>query len=132
MSLRRFLAGLAVAACTSACGGIVDPSNNTVENFAGTLQMGGSNSTNYNVSKSGEVIVRINSLTPSPPSGSVGVGLGQTNASGCALLAGYVANAIPGREVNFGLINRGSYCLIVFDPGTLNGPVAYAGTFSHP
>ena len=40
--------------------------------------------------------------------------------------------AIVNRKVQFGVLNKGSYCLVVYDPGVLTVPVNISGTFSHP
>ena len=126
-------AALAAALFAAACGGIIDPSKNTVETFSGTLQPGGTNpSANYSVSKNGEVEVTMTSVVPAPPNGSIGVGLGQISGASCVPLAGYVASGIVNRKVQFGFVNKGTYCVLVFDPGVLTAPVSYSGTFSHP
>ena len=41
--------------------------------------------------------------------------------------------AIVNRTIQFGVLNKGSYCVNVFDPGgVLTLPVNFAGTLSHP
>lgn len=116
----------------SACGGIIDPSKNTVEPFTGTLQVGGTNTHNYSQDRNGEVEVTVTSVTPSPVNGTIGLALGQVLSGSCNPLAGYVATGVVNRKVQFGILNKGSYCLVVFDPGVLTVAVAYAVNVSHP
>lgn len=132
MSVRRYLTGLAVVVMSASCGGIIDPSKNTVENFADTLPVGGTVARTYAWDRNGEIEVTITSLSPSPGAGGIGVAIGQVTGSSCPLLQGYATTTVVNRKVPFGLLNKGSYCLVIFDPGTLTVPVAYAGTFSHP
>jgi hypothetical protein len=132
MVFRRLSLAAGVALVLSACGGIIDPAKNTIETFSGTLQVGGTNTFNYSLGKTGEVEVTLTSTTPSPPS-PIWVELGQISSGTCFQLgAGYVAQGIVNRKVQFGVLNKGSYCLLVVDPGVLTVPVAFVGSFSHP
>ena len=121
-----------MAVLVASCGGIIDPSKNTVDPFSGTLQIGATNFSTHSVGKNGEVEVTITSVVPSPPNGSLAIALGQVVGQNCTPLAGYVASGVVNRKVQFGFVNKGSYCLLVYDPGVLTVPVAYSGTFSHP
>ncbi len=132
MYLRRRAAALLLALSVSACGGIIDPSKNTKDTFNGTLALGGTNVHPYSLARSGEVEVTITSLVPSVTNGSIGVAMGQMVSGTCSPLAGYIAAGTLNRTVQFGVLNRGDVCVIVFDPSILTTPVAYVGTFSHP
>ena len=58
--------------------------------------------------------------------------IGQVSSGTCFILQGYTQQAIVNRKVQFGVLNKGTYCLDIFDPGVLTVPVNFAGTFSHP
>lgn len=132
MPHRRVAVALGLAVLAAACGGIIDPSKNTVENFGGTLQPGGTTAKNFEVSKNGEVEVTIATVSPTPQNGSIGVGLGQISGANCVPLSGYVASGVPNRKIQWGFLNKGTYCVLVFDPGVLTVAVNFTGTVSHP
>ncbi len=120
------LAAPLVAAC-----GISTPSDNTIENVSGTIPIGGSDFHVYSFKKNGEVEARITTISPSP-SASLGIGIGQIVSSACAPLPGYVAPLVANRAVNFPYLNKGDYCLLVYDTGVLTAETTYSGTISHP
>ena len=133
MVFRRLFIALSLSAMASACGGIIDPAKNKVETFSGTLQVGGSSTFNYSWDKNGEIEVTITSVSPTPANGSIVFALGQIQNGTCFQLQGYAAPGIVNRKVQFGVLNKGSYCLVVYDPGgVLTVPVAFTGNFSHP
>ncbi len=117
---------------TASCGGVIDPSKNTVTPFSGTLAPGAQVDHRFTVDKNGEVIVTMTSVAPTPSNGSIGVGLAQAVSTGCSPLSGYISSGVVNRQVQFGLLNKGQYCVLIFDPGILTGSVSYAGTVSHP
>ena len=98
-------------ALLSACGGIIDPSKNTVDTFTGTLAVLGTGTDiqTYSLSKSGEVEVTMTSVTPTPTSGgSIGSHLGQVlNGGNAACSRATSAPAIVNRKVQFGVLNKG-------------------------
>ena len=132
MVFRRLFIALAFAAIASACGGIIDPAKNKVETFSGTLQVGGSSTFNYSWDKNGEIEVTITSVSPTPANGAIFFALGQIQNGSCFQLSGYLAQGIVNRKAQFGVLNKGSYCLVVYDPGVLTVPVTFTGNFSHP
>jgi hypothetical protein len=130
MLLRRLSAAFGAALITVSCGGIVDPSKNDKETFHGTIPFGGlGEQHNFNVSKNGEYSILIESLTP--PTGSlVGVRLGIIQAGTCNFFT-----ASPGKigtSALSGPIDKGDYCVQLYDPGTLAQSETYALTVSHP
>jgi hypothetical protein len=136
MSLRRLsglCAAVGLAALVSACGGLIDPSKNTVETFSGTLQPGAFTNHFYAVGKNGEITVTMTSVVPPPPNGAIAFGIGQSQGTNCFILgSAYIAQGIVNRPVQFGFLEKGSYCVQVFDPGVLTAAVTYSGSFSHP
>lgn len=121
---------IVVVLMTTACG-ISTPSNNTKDTISGTIPVGGSDSHDFTVNKNGEVEVTVTSLTPSP-SASLGMGLGQPTSGTCGLIQGYVAALVANRTAPFGYLNKGNYCLLVYDTGILTTATAYSATISHP
>lgn len=126
---------LAPAVCLLAltgCG-ISSPSNNMVENFSGSVAPGGSASHNFSVTRSGgEIQVTITALGPSP-SAFMGVAVGQPVTGGCSPLLGYVNNtALLNRQALGGPIDKGTYCVAIYDPGTLTATQTYTLRVSHP
>ena len=136
MGFRRFSTAVVFAATVgllTGCSGVIDPSKNTVVPFSGTLGVGGGVIFNYSWDKNGEIEVTMTSVTPTPTNGPIAMYIGQMDGSGnCFQLAGYSSPAIVNRKVQFGVLNKGNYCLGVYDPGVLTVPVNFAGTFSHP
>ena len=127
----RFAVALLVAVtlAAAACGGVTDPSKNKTETFTGTLTIGGSQSTTFNASNSGEYSITLTSLTPSS---NVFVGLifGQNTSGGC----------VPVQQNNFatigvpltGAIIPGRTASIVFDVGALTQSENFSVSVSHP
>src|SRR5712691_1309191 len=102
----RFAAAFALAlagALTIACGGIVSPSQNTVETFSGTIPPGDAHP--FSASKTGEIQVKLTALAPVS---STFVGM-------------ISAQVISGR-----------YCLVVYDYIGFTAPETYTVTVSHP
>ena len=135
MSLRpsaALLLALAGALSTS-CGGLVDPSKNTVESFSGTVQPGGAFAHRFSASKTGEIAIKLVTLTPSSAS-FIGVqwaqGSSDGNCNGGILQSNQFATA--NLTAISGQIISGSYCVIMFDPVGYAQPATYAITVSHP
>jgi len=133
---RRFGVALALAAIVSACGGVVDPSQNQTETFNGTIQPG---SGNYggphfvNITKSGEITVTVTSLTPTVPSGTFFiVGFGQSASGQCSINIQANQFAIVGTAAVSGPISPGSYCVVIADEGFFTVAEDYTLKVSHP
>lgn len=135
---------LAAVACVvtgliaGSCGGIIDPSKNTVDTFNGTLAAGGRFAHPFSASKTGEISVKITALTPISNT-YVGIIWSQplSNGSCSADTIGnlYQQNAFGqlGLPAISGQILQGQYCLIMYDPGIgYTQPETYTVTVSHP
>ena len=125
-----FLLALAGAISIS-CGGIVDPSQNQVEPFSGTVQPGGLSAQHFSSSKTGEITVKVLTLTPAsvPAIGVQWVGAGDGSCNGQvwqSTIATANTTAISGQ------ILSGSYCLIVYDYIGQTVTANYSLTVSHP
>ncbi len=124
-------ASLACAVCllvltASGCK-VTTPSNNKVENFSGTLAVGGQNIHNYTVSKDGEFSI---TLTAVNPAATVGIGYGQPASNGgCGV---YSTNLVTlGKEAFSSYAVAGPYCVVVYDAGYFNSTITYTVQVSH-
>jgi hypothetical protein len=129
---------LAIAGVLSiSCGGIVDPSKNTVETFNGTIAPGTGTATwhAFSASKNGEISVKFTALAPSS---SVYVGIIWAQAAGDSNCTGNLAFL---QQNNFaqlslpaisGQIISGKYCIGVYETSPLSAPETYTVTVSHP
>jgi hypothetical protein len=126
-----FATMLAVACLTMAgCGGITDPSKNTVENFSGTLAVGGSAVHQFSSDK-GEISVKMTALAPTS---SATVGLIWTQAGSDGSCGGVLQQAFA--QLNLpaisGVIIEGRYCILIQDIGAFAVPQTYTIAVSHP
>jgi hypothetical protein len=121
------LAGL----LTISCGGIVDPSKNQVETFSGTVNPGSNSARAFSSSKSGEISVKMLTITPASVP-YLGIEWVQGDASSCngGILQTQIAAA--NTTVISGQIVSGQYCIVVFDAIGLAQPATYSLTVSHP
>jgi hypothetical protein len=125
-----FLLALAGAISIS-CGGIVDPSQNQVDTFSGTVPPGGGSVQHFSAAKTGEITVKIVSLTPAavPVVYVQWVGNGDGSCNGGLFQAGLgTANttAISGQIVS------GAYCIALTDYIGQTVTASYTMTVSHP
>lgn len=114
----------------SACGGISSPSKNNVQDFAGTLQVGGLNTHPFSASKNGEFFVTVMELGTRTL--TIGTGLGEVVNSQCQSSGYLQPYGRWNQQALGGPINKGSYCLIVYDPGILAAPLTYTVRVSSP
>jgi hypothetical protein len=127
-----FLLALAGAVSIS-CGGIVDPSKNTIESFSGTVQPGGAFAHKFSASKTGEIAIKVLTLSP-VSSAFIGVqwvqGSSDGNCNGGLLQTNQFATA--NLTAVSGQIISGAYCVVMFDPVGYTQPENYSITVSHP
>ncbi len=132
----RFAAAFALAlagALTIACGGIVSPSQNTVETFSGTIPPGDAHP--FSASKTGEIQVKLTALAP-VSSTFVGMIWAQAGSDGgCKTsIGGILFQTIA--QLNVQAISTqiisGRYCLVVYDYIGFTAPETYTVTVSHP
>ena len=128
----RAIAALCLAAVlASGCGGVIDPSQNQVDNPSGTIAPGGVSTQTFSVSKNGEFEIRITNLN---------------NADAFILMAygqdvgGCTGNLVLGqayRQLNQagfgGTIQKGNYCVYLSDDRlALKTESPYTLRISHP
>lgn len=123
-----------VGAISAGCGGIVDPSQNRVETFAGTVQPGGFRQHSFTASKTGELSVKLVTLTPAsiPFIGIQWVQGANDQTCNGGLLQNPNQFATANSTAIVGQILSGPYCIIVFDSIGLIQPANYSITVSHP
>jgi len=127
-----FLLALAGAISIS-CGGIVDPSQNQIEPFSGTVQPGSARAHWFTTWKTGELAIKILTLTPAsqPVIGVQWVqGSSDKTCNGGLLQVNQFATA--NITAISGQIISGDYCVILYDSVGLTQPVNYSITVSHP
>lgn len=128
------LASLAVLAVTlSGCRGISTPSENRIESFTGTVEVGSVGPAHFfSVGRNGELFVTVTAIAPDLTS-IVGVSVGRETSGSCIAVFGYTNNfAQLNRQAIGAPIDKGSYCVVVFDPGSLSRAQSYSVRVSHP
>ena len=135
MTVRALLVASAAVFALAACG-ISDPSDNKTVPISGTLQPGQAGtgiSHPFTASKNGELSVTFTAVTPPPSTGgSLLVTLGQMLSGTCQISPVYTQAIIVNRSNQFYQINKGDYCIFVYDPGVITTATVYNGTISHP
>jgi hypothetical protein len=110
------------------------------ENFTGTLDLLGSSSKTFTVkyaSSASDGAVTVTALTKISDGAAmtvtIGVGFGNVGADGsCTRSATYTGNATIGQElIATSAFTPGTYCIQIFDAGTLTEPVNWAMTVKH-
>lgn len=134
LKLVRLLAAVAVAASLAACGGVNSPSTQATEDLSGTLDPQGQSFKTFSVSKTGEMQMTLQSLTPRPVVGFVSLAIGTPSGSVCSPLFGYiVSQAAVGTPYSFPTIVKGTYCVVIADSSAiLSGQVSWTMRVSHP
>jgi hypothetical protein len=115
---------------SAGCDGVIDPSQNTVEDFSGTIAPQGQVSHEFNVSKSGEFEIRITALSNADAFLHLLYG---PHTGGCNLqVLGDAYRQL--NQIGFGgLIQPGRYCVYLWDDlGALRATANYTLRVSHP
>jgi len=108
---------------------IVTPAPGT-DVFASNLPLRASVSHSLSASQNGTITVNLSALAPS--SARMGIGLGVPRADGAACNLTTYITATTGSAPITALVDRGSYCVRVFDAGTLTSPVTFTLTSNYP
>jgi len=130
MRTQRLLAlCLAALLTATACQGPVDPSENVIDEFSGTLNPDSQVDHLITIDRYGEFTLRVKSLTPSEGT-LVFVILGIVQGGLCSIQG---QNSAGHDElVLAGAIQPAVYCIQVLDIEGLDAPVQYVLEFSHP
>jgi hypothetical protein len=122
---------LALAGAVSiSCGGIVDPSQNTVSPFSGTVVPGGTSVVKFSSPKTGEIQVKMLTITPAAVQA-----LALTWVAGDGSCNGQLWQqtiATSNATAISTQIQSGSYCLILSEYIPLTVAANYSLTVSHP
>lgn len=120
-----------VALLASGCGGISSPSANTVQDFPPTVwEVDHINVHQFDTTRSGEYSALLTALAPSAV---LGLALGQVSGDTCVPTPGLSGAAQVGQIALNGAIQRGHYCIEVYDfLGTLTVAQTYTLRVSHP
>ena len=124
---------LAIAGAVSiSCGGITDPSQNTMTPISGTIAPGQARQHSFSASQTGEIQVKLLTLTPASVP-YLGMQWVQGASDGSCTGNQLQVNLAPANTTAISAqIVSGNYCIIVYDPGNLTQTASYTGTISHP
>jgi hypothetical protein len=102
------------------------------ETFSGQFVPGGSASRAFTAAAAGTVLITLTQIGP-PADAVVGLGVGipQVNGSGCHMTQAVQAGAASSPQITV-QVDAGTYCLRLYDPGTLAAQVAFSVTIVRP
>jgi hypothetical protein len=132
--MRSFLAGTLCAAAliVAGCGGVSGPSQNTIQDFQGTIVPGGGSVHEFDVrNRNGEYTANIIALSPTQ-SALLNIALGEVANGLCNPYLGSVGIVGINRPGLSGPISQGHYCIQLYDQGSLTAPQTYTLRVSHP
>jgi hypothetical protein len=101
-----------------------------VDTFASQLTPLGTASRGFSVRETGSVVVTLTSVAPTAIVG-LGLGIPRADGSGCNLAQSIETGAGPDAHIAT-TAEGGSYCVKVYDPGRLPGPVSFSVTIQRP
>ena len=107
----------------------VDPETFQRE-LSGSIVPGGSISRSFDTAAAGTVTVLLKSTTPAGVAVGMGVGISRSNGS-CALSSAIEAKAGDAAQISI-QADKGAYCAKVYDLGTLQEPLPFTISISHP
>jgi len=107
----------------------VDPETFQRE-LSGSILPGGSVSRVFETAAPGTVTVLLKSTTPAGIAVGLGVGISRSNGS-CALSSAIEAAAGDAAQISI-QADKGAYCAKVYDLGTLQAPLPFTISISHP
>jgi hypothetical protein len=137
---RRLMAAAALAAAVSAgCHGISSPSSNASVDFTGTILPVTSanympNSYQFSAGKTGEITMKLTAVAPDATV-ILGIGYGQMSGGTCVPFQGYTTLTRLNGPTPFGgpiSVQKGSYCIIVYDAGGLVQAETYTVNVTYP
>ena len=114
------------------CGSVTDPSKNQTETFTGTVAPGGQGTVHrFNVPNGGEYTVKVTSMTPTFNS-FFGTFLGIVQGNDCGLFQQNTFSTVGAQSLAGPIFQKGTYCVFIFDVGTMSTTETYTMTVSHP
>jgi len=102
----------------------------TTETFASVLGYRGSTAHGFTITNAGTISVTLTSV--GPPSVPVGLGVGVAGSGiSCTLHTSLTTEAGPGPQIVVN-VDPGTYCVQVYDVGTLTDPTSFSLTITRP
>lgn len=135
-AFQRLAIVAALALTATSCSTDVVPTaatpDTTTDVFSTQLGIGGSATRSFKVRTTGTVSVTLTSVGP-PNTVAVGVGVGipQATGSGCNLTRSAVTTASTDPQITL-TADAGTYCVRVYDAGSLTGDVVFSVSVLHP
>ena len=132
----RSLAVVALAGLLSACGGggstPTTPTTpvSVTDVFTGTLAAAASISYPFSVTTQGAITATLTSFSPQTTI-TMGFGVGQPVNGVCTLISGAYSEAAKMGYVLSGTIATGSYCVVLYDVGNMQGSGDFVITIVH-
>lgn len=129
------LTALSGAACNGSTG--TSPSTTgsagaAVDTFVGQFAVGGSASRTFTVSTAGEVAVTLREAGP-PVDIVMGLGIGIPSASNVGCHQTHTLLVVPSTTPQLrASVDAGTYCVRIFDAGTMTTTVAFTISIDHP
>jgi hypothetical protein len=135
MKVIALIVVLGLAAFASACGDdsptTPTTSTPTTTEFSSRLQPGGSAARSFDATAAGKVDVTLNEAGGAGTRVGIGIGVPSAGVSSCALTSSVIAAA--GASPLFSTsVDPGSYCVAIFDPGTLAAAIDFKITLVFP
>ena len=131
--MRRLAPLLVVlSALEASCGGVSSPSQNRTSTFSGTVQVGSFGPNHpFSVDKNGEMSVRMTAVSPASVT-VLGTQLTQSVSGSCNSLITREPFTGLNRDVLQFPVNKGNYCVTMYDSGGLTQAQNYTIQVSHP
>jgi hypothetical protein len=131
MKLRFCAAALVGALGAAACHGIVSPSNNTTDTFAGTIPVKGMSKLHtFSMPSLGEYTITVTEMTPSPPTGVFVVSLYYGTDCSAVISTNYAT--VASAALTGANTYKGNYCVAISDAGYFVATETYTLKVSHP
>jgi len=127
------VAALALAGCDDAAPTTSPtPTSPVTETFSGQFTPGGSAARAFTAAAAGTVSITLTQIGP-PSDAAVGLGIGipQSNGSGCLLTQTVAATASTTPQIT-AAVDAGTYCVRLYDTGSLVTQVAFIVTIVRP
>lgn len=122
-----FAGALLAGGCAGTDNGVTGPS--TTDTFTGTLLASGNISYAVTVKANGELDLTLTTLTPQTTI-TVGLGIGLPQGSSCAVFTA-AENAKVGSTLPAS-VTPGTYCVLVYDVGNVQGADNFTVSVLHP
>lgn len=133
---RHLLALTLTSALLAGCSGVQSPSNNATETFNGTVTPQTGTQAEppvthlFSAGRSGEMSVRLTAIAPNAAA-LIGLALGEVINGSCAIFNRSDFSGLN-RDVLVTPVQRGNFCLQVFNGGGISAATTYSLQVNHP